>query len=286
MATGDVIPPYTWMGAVLPDGSTTDFSIEDFHCSTRYDEYRSMILFMGAEWCGACPGYINFLNDLAETFAANGTLVAYLETENLRREPESCGEAATYLNEYIGENGPGIRLGDGDNTNGSGVADGGGPIPTAWFVRRSDMRIVAYQREHGSRLPMAELSADPDGDWSDTFGGAPSTNCSDGDEEASEPNDRPTDAAPLMAGAATMGGICNTASDYYRVEVAGDWTAELTFDHATADLDLVVHTDTGMVASMSDGETDTEMVSHSGPAYVEVRAKDPGSTGPYSLSLR
>ena len=285
MATGDVIPPYSWMGAVLPDGSTTDFSIEEFHCSTRYDEYRSLVLFMGAEWCGACPGYISFLNELASTFAENGTLVAYLETENTRREPESCAEAAHYLEEYIGEDGPGIRLGDGDNTNGSGVADGGGPIPTAWFVRRSDMRIVAYQREHGSRLPMADLSADPDGDWSDTFGGAPSTNCGDGDEEASEPNDRPMNAASIDVGS-HHGGICNTAADYYRVEAAGSWTAELSFDHDTADFDLIVRADNGEVQSMSDGETDMESVTHSGPAYLEVVAKNPGSTGPYDLTIR
>jgi len=285
MSTGDVMPPYSWMGAVLPDGSTTDFSIEDFHCSTRYDDYRSLVLFMGAEWCGACPSYIAFLHELASTFAENGTLVAYLESENLRREPESCEEAAAYLEGYIGEDGPGIRLGDGDNTNGSGVADGGGPIPTAWFVRRSDMRIVAYQREFGSRLPMAELSADPDRDWSDTFGGAPSTNCEEGDEEASEPNDRPTDAVSIEPGT-HHGGICNTAADYYRIEVAGAWTAELTFDHDTVDLDLVVRSDNGDVQAMSNGEESLESVMYSGPAYLEIVAKNPGSTGPYDLTIR
>jgi len=284
MSTGDTVAPYEWMGAVLPDGSTTDFSLSEFHCSPKYDEYRSLVIFMGAEWCGACPGYINFLHGLANTFAENGTLVAYLETENLRREPESCQEAATYLNEYIGDDGPGIRLGEGDNTNGSGVQDGGGPIPTAWFIRRSDMRIVAYQREHGSRLPMADLSADPDGDWSETFGGAPSTNCMSGDEEASEPNDRPADAGEIGAGTHT-GGICNTAADYYQVTETGAWTATLQFTHMTVDLDLIVRSDSGEELSRSEGATDTETVSHSGPAYLEIVAAEPGSTGPYQLTI-
>jgi hypothetical protein len=222
---------------------------------------------------------------MAATFAENGTLVAYLETQNARQEPETCAEAAEYLATYIGEDGPGIRLGDGDNTNGSGVADGGGPIPTAWFVRRSDMRIVAYQREHGSRLPMAELSANPDRDWSDTFSGAPSTNCEAGDEEASEPNDRPTDASGAEPGV-HHGGICNTAADYYRIEIAGSWTADLSFDHDTVDLDLVVRADNGDMLSTSDGETNMESVMHSGPAYLEVVAKNPGSTGAYDLTIR
>ena len=191
MSTGDTVAPYEWMGAVLPDGSTTDFSLAEFHCSPKYDEYRSLVLY-GAE-VRRIPGYINSSTTLQEHLPKMGHL--YLpETENLRREPETCQEAATYLNGYMAKMAD-IRLGD-DNTNGS-VNDGGGPIPTAWFIRRSD-EGVAYQREHGSRLPMADLV-----EIRTAIGRIPrrssSTNCSEGDEEASEPNDRPADATEIGA---------------------------------------------------------------------------------------
>jgi hypothetical protein len=69
------------------------------------------------------------------------------------------------------------------------------------------------------------------------------------------------------------------------VELAGTWTASLTFDQGTADFDLLVRADNGEVRTMSDGETGREEVSFTGPAYLEVVAKEPGATGPYDLTL-
>jgi len=108
-------------------------------------------------------------------------------------------------------------------------------------------------------------------------------------EEDSEPNDTAGSAALLSPGDVIQGGVCASNNDFYRVDHAGDWTLELTFQHADGDLDVYVWNTQDDVRLLSGGRevgsdsgNDNERFSHRGPALINVLGYL-GERAPYTL---
>ena len=201
-----------------------------------------------------------------------------------------------FLREFTPEN-RGVRVGDGENTFRTRLIDSNAidHLPAAFVVRRSDMRIVSSQRLRGAQhLPHVEIAQDPMADWSDP--GRPTiipvlpSNCPEGSEELSEPNDSPDTAATIGVGR-VEGGVCGRRGDFYFVDLQGAWRAELAFSHATGDLDVVFFSN-GQPMVGGNGEPqganssdDNEVFSWRGPLMFYIYGYD-GATAPYTLTIR
>ena len=106
---GQVTPAYSWSGAHDGNGNTVDFSFEDFYCNT---DKLALILVVVAEWCPNCPGYVQYVNQDANSLVGIRSEILYVSAQNMSRALSSHSEANTYINHYIG-NGPGLRIGIG-----------------------------------------------------------------------------------------------------------------------------------------------------------------------------
>ncbi len=285
LATGERMPRYVWENAQRADGSSFTFDLGDFHCSPEYDDYSSLILVVSAGWCAACPGYIQSVNAMQPGLEEEGALVVYLETQTRSFEAAGGDDAAEFLNELIAD-GPGLRVGDGDNSIPSDVDRQIRAFPTGFFIRRRDMRIVLAEDDANvGQLPYPELAAEPDADWETRIGGGLAPNCGAADEEAGEPNDSPNDAATIGLGT-IAGGVCDPSYlDHFYVDVSGPWHLDLRFTHATGDLDVFVldpSTLTRLAGSTS--VDDDEALDWEGPALVAVVGQR-RSTAPYTLTI-
>ena len=167
-------------------------------------------------------------------------------------------------------------------------------FPSAYAVRISDMTVIADQGMTNYYLPFVDIATDPTADWSNPP--APTipfvNNCGDGDEEATEPNNDPTQATPISAGEYT-GGICDESPDFYQISTEGDWTVTVTYTQATGDIDMdIIDPATGSRAKddagndlVSEDTTGQEQIAFHGPALLRVYGYN-GASAPYSLSLQ
>ncbi len=103
-------------------------------------------------------------------------------------------------------------------------------------------------------------------------------------EEGGEPNNNIQSATPVVAGTHS-GAVCGSDSDFYRVNVQGSWTVTVTFVHTAGDLDLKSFDSAGKQLLVSQGTTNTETVTGSGPGFVQVYGYD-NAAGPYTLTVR
>ena len=110
--------------------------------------------------------------------------------------------------------GSGVRVGEGNSSFGLRLMDTPlvNHLPSAFVVRRSDMRVIATQTARGAEhLPYVEIAQEPEADWSNP---GPATiiptlpsNCPEGGDEDLEPNDFPEQASRIGAGR-IRGGVC------------------------------------------------------------------------------
>lgn len=295
-ATGDlavdhVLPELAWSGARAADGTALDFAARDFFCDDAYEGYSSMILLVSAGWCSACPQYIAMLNRMQPSLEAQGTLVVYVEVETAGFEPATSDDAIAFIDESCApdEFEGGLRIGDAGNL-GQSVRDAVRQFPSAYFVRRRDMRIVADQSESAYVIDFMSLATDPEQTWTPVE--PPFQNrCMPGDEEASEPNDDFARAVEIAIGAAPLGGgICAAGSDFYHVSEAGPWRFDLrqslftTPEPAAHNVDLRLYTEAMERIGGSNTIGNHDWVDYEGPAYVEVYAAH-GASGAYDVSL-
>mgnify|MGYP002629392641 CR=1 FL=1 len=285
--TGQVMPALTWADAYDADGSIGAFSMEDVFCDPAYARYTTIAFIVGAEWCPSCPDYIREVAQQASAIDAAGGLIVFVETEDNSYRPDSSRSANSYLSRLIAD-APSIRVGDGDTRPARAIYNS--PIiqsfPTAFVVRRSDMRVIADQNQVAGMLDFAGLARGGGGG-----GGGGGASCGPDDEEPYEPNDSAAQAARIGAGT-FAGGVCDGGSDFYRVDLAGAWRLDLTFRHADGDLDVYVWDErTGRPANGangrplgSDSATDNESFQYQGPAIVAVLGYQ-GATAPYRLTL-
>jgi len=303
IAFQEVFPPLGWTDAYLPDGSTTPFSMAEFHCSPKYADKNILIFVLGAGWCPACERFTtNILGPIAEELYGNGTLIVWHEAQDANYNSADSRFAFQHIGQLIDE-GPGIRVGGVDalmlensgeyNPAPDFVMDE--PIvtgfPSVWVIRRSDMTMIADQGRGRYYLPFTLIANEPDADWSDPPPPPFRSNCLEGEEEESEPNNQANMAARLNPGVVD-GAICEREPDFYRIMMSGEWRATLNFEASEGDLDMYVYDkDTGNPvldadgrAVASNGTGDIETITHSGRSILVVYGYNAASAN-YSLTL-
>lgn len=290
---GEVMPPLRWDGAYREDGSQFDFALEDVYCGGEFADTEVVIFVVGAGWCSACTVFTQRnLNPQAAALYEAGALIVYVESETASFGPASNEYSQQHISRLIGD-GLGLRVGDRDTSPEANYildSDIVQAFPTVFLVRTRDMQVIADQGRSDYYLPFLDIVENPEADW--TNPGAPMfrSNCAEGDEEASEPNNSPGEASVLPPGT-IQGGICEAAPDYFEIEVEGPWRVNLAFSHAAGDLDVYVWDEAvdgplqeGGRLVGSNGTGDVEQFEHRGPALLRVEGYQ-GASAPYTLTL-
>ena len=273
-----VMPNVSWPNAHDEQGNQFAFSMRDFLCGSEYSQYTSIHFLITAEWCPYCPDYLRSVNNQAAQIEAAGGKIVYVEVQTNSRTLASSSQAHALINRYQISN-PGFRVGDGDTQPMSGIFGRAvNAFPSMFVVRKSDMTVVANDTSQ-SHLSLAQQIS----------GTGPMPNCSSSDEESYEPNDSEMMPATIAPGVNFDGGICTPNNlDWYLIDHAGGWTLDLTFTHATGDLDMYVfpenNIDPNNPLAASESYDDNEQVSHSGRALVVI-AGFQGATTPYQIAL-
>lgn len=298
---GQVFPDFAW-NAKLSDGTDYVLDMVEFYCDDdKYGQYDTVLFTLSTEWCPYCPDFQRYVDAFHEELEARGMLVVFTELQNASGGPIGSAQANNHINQAT-PNGTGIRLGDQDNIyspNAMATGQAADFFPSSLVVRRSDMMVIADARDasDGAYLPLAEIAADPTGDWSSPGSATirpelplPEPNCTEDEEEASESGDT-IDSITVLEVGSIEGGICTDNFDFYEITLEGDWTVDLLFTHNVGDLDVYRVQDDGQVLTGDDGRpvgsestTDNEQISGTGPAKFVVTGYN-GSTAPYTLTL-
>ena len=288
---------FAW-NAMYHDGTPVIFDLYDFHCNDEaYGSYETMLFLITTDWCPNCPAYISWIDALSDQLEEAGMLIFFLDVQDTQGNTTYTPSSNEHIGRYT-PNGSGIRAGDGDNTQPDGVMTSGliEYFPTSFVLRRSDMTLIADQRDTSYYLPLVEIAREPNADWSSPPqpGIVPDlpSNCDEADEESFEPNNSSDEAGALEAGVTVEGGVCDSQPDFYAIDIEGDWTLTLEFSTSVGDLDVYVWDDDSQApmqgddgsAIGSESTTDDETFSHSGPATVMVYGFR-GATAPYALSV-
>ena len=243
---GSTAPPLNWRNAYTKDGEQFHFSLDDARCFADYDDTSIFVIVMGAGWCPACTQWTLLLDRWLPQM--DGVRIIHLTGQTADFGPADSDYAQAHLDRLIGT-GHGIRVGDADTH----IEDDAVPnfvttqdfieyFPTNWVIRRRDMRVITDSFQAGGRLlPLADIAADPEADWSRPPAIQFRGECAEGVEEATDAaNDYFATAAVIGAGT-YEGGICNDQADYYRIDIEGPWRATLTFDHDEGDLGVYAY---------------------------------------------
>jgi hypothetical protein len=288
----EVFPRVRWATAYRPDGTTAELDMLDVYCETGAfadAPVRTIGVVVGAGWCPNCPAYVRATQAMAEQAEANGMLLIYAVVQDGSYRPSDSAYAHRDIEE-LSPNGRGWRVGDTDAAprmyfqNSPYIT----AFPSAFAVRTSDMRMMADRDVFPGAIPLDMIAARPDEDWSR---GYPFANaCSEGDEEAGEPNDAVASATPLEAGT-LHGGICTAGFDFYEISLTGSWRVTLDFANRTGDLDVYVWNPSTNEPKMngntpigSAGTTDREQFTYSGPQIIAVVGYA-NASGAYDLTL-
>jgi hypothetical protein len=297
-------PPLAWADAHDALGNVQPYSLRELFCDPETAP-TTIAVIVGAGWCSACTSLtVNILKPIIDSLTQANMQVLYIEAEDGQYEPASSLFAFRHLARLIGED-PGIRVGD---MKTSLNADSGpwtnedefirslsnGSYPSAWVVRTSDMKVIADQNTSQYWLPFLLIAQEPDADWSEPPPPPPppfESNCEEGDDEASEPNNTSIRAARLNEGSQS-GGICTPEPDFYRVQASGPWRVTLEFSHDVGDLDMylwdkdandVMVDESGMPIA-SNGEADTETIESQGNGIISIVGYG-GASNVYNLIL-
>jgi hypothetical protein len=132
--------------------------------------------------------------------------------------------------------------------------------------------------------PQRSVSADREADHTGTDycawreGGSGGDSCSD----ASEPNDRQSQAAALASGSHASLAICAGDSDWFAVARGGE--VRIEFSHAAGDLDMAAFDAAGAQVAVSQGTTDSERLVVPAGGAVRVYGYQ-GATNSYRLLI-
>ncbi len=285
---GEVMPRLSWPGAFKGDGSRLDFDLLDFHCGEEWSRYAIIAFIIGAEWCGACAQYIRELAPQAAAIGAAGGLLIFVEVQTADERPASNEEAHWVVSSLAGD-APSLRVGDGETRPRSEILYNAPMVqafPTAFVVRRSDMRIISNQEQNWGTLDYARI-AQEEGGLASAIDPSP-IGC---EEEASEPNNSFAQAAPLQVGEYS-GGICDAQPDFLRVNIQSNWSLDLLFSHAEGDLDICLMEENSLTPMVVNGQRlcslstdDNERLEWSGPSVVAVMGYE-GARASYRIRLQ
>lgn len=291
LSLGGVMPNLEWPDAYDESGQSVGFSLEDFHCDPEYDRYNIVAFVISAGWCGACPQYLDSLAPQLAAIEQAGGKVVFVEAEDRSYNPVDSREANGYFNRHI-NNGPAFRVGGGSSTPQRAISQSGfiRSFPSAFAVRRSDMRVIAELRSTPGGFNLPAIAREPDRDWG-AGTGQNTPRCGANDEEPSEPNNTAATAGALRAGDSFDGGICDQSMDFYEVNHAGNWQLDLAFSHAEGDIDVYVWDPATNRALQQNGQNvgsdsgdDNESFTHQGNAIIGVLGYR-GATARYRLTL-
>lgn len=274
---GTVLPPVKWERAYSAmDGSISSLSMEDVYCSDEYNWVKTINFLISAGWCTACPSHLRAVRDMSDELREAGGLLVYIEVQDDDGEPADSDFAWGELSDLLGPTN-GYFVGDKETqplTRFFGRSPTIQAFPDAYVVRRSDMHILTSLELNRSVgvLPLVRIAEQPDEDWTTIMPPPFESSCVEGDDELSEPNDTPAEAGLIEPGT-HQGAICSEAPDYYQIDVDGPWTFSVAFSHAEADLDIfqyAVGQSGGDPVNVSNGTSDMESISGSGPAVIGV----------------
>lgn len=289
----EMFPNLSWEGAFFGDGTKAPFSMEQFYCDAQYAEKETLVLLIMAGWCPNCPAYLQRITAIAEELEASGALLVHVEAETESYGPANSAYAHRKVNSMGGQS-YGIRIGDADTEP---MADTirTSPIleayPSVWIYRKRDMKMIATQSASDYYLPLQEIVDNPEWNWRDPLNPLPSfeSQCTEGQDEASEPNDTLATAASLNGPALVDGGICTDAADYYRIDVPGRWRFTIQFQNATGNLDLDLwNASTGRPVTSNNqpvgsfSTRNAEAYQGEGPGMIRVYGVN-GASAPYRL---
>lgn len=295
LSLGGVMPNLSWPDAVDQSGQAVGFTLEDFHCDPAYARFNTVTFVVSAGWCGACPQYLSQVGPQLSAIDQAGGLVVFVEAEDRSYNPVDSRTARQYFSRYIG-NGPGLTVGGGSSTPQRAISQSGfiRSFPSAFAVRRRDMRVIAELRSTPGGFDIAAIARDPERDWgagAGNGGGGGGARCGPEDEEPSEPNDTAATAGVVRAGESFDGGICDGNMDFYSIQHAGAWQLDLEFRHSDGDIDVYVWdpaTNQPLQQNGSrigaDSGNDNERFTHQGNAIIGVLGYR-GATAPYRLTL-
>jgi len=141
------------------------------------------------------------------------------------------------------------------------------------MIRKSDMKIIFDRHLAEGAVDLVSIAEGWEMGWAPDLTDFES-NCEEGEEEASEPNDTIDLAPTITPGEALEGGICAAGPDFYRVEIEGPWRAHLyqnIFAHGGIDdLELQVYNQRLERVRHSSARQNHETVEYEGPAYLAV----------------
>jgi len=291
-AVGSVFPNLSFPGAINGDGSTTDFTFEKFHCDAEYERYTSLMILLTAEWCSACPQYVEMVRQLHPELDAAGVKIVSYVAEDRSGGLETNEAAHAYTSNYVADM-DWLRVG---SDPAGDIRDQAGRLwtatPNVFFIRKSDMVFATSQEDTQYILPLVRIANTIDQDWTDPNNPPFVSTCTDETEEDSEPNDTPDQAASLEVAVPVDGGICASEPDFFRVTEEGEWQLDLLFSHESGDLDIYVANEDGSIMTEADGRTpigsesvtDNESFTYQGPALIRVHGYQ-GASAPYTLLL-
>lgn len=162
------MPELSWQGAYLGDGTQRDFSLREVHCSDEFADVETILFVASSGWCPNCPAYAQYVLEISGALAAEGMLIVWVEVENGNFNPSSHAEAQTSITNYIGEGGPGIRIGDAETLPAASVFKGIQLVqafPSQFVVRKRDMRVIAASFTTQYLMPILQVARHPDADW-------------------------------------------------------------------------------------------------------------------------
>ncbi len=294
---GLAFPDFAW-NAMYHDGTPVILDLYDFYCNdAEWGDYETMLFLITTDWCPNCPAYISWIDALSDQLEEAGMLIFFLDVQDNQGNTTYTPSSNEHVSNYT-PNASGIRAGDGDNVQPDGVMNSGlvEYFPTSFVIRRSDMSLIADQRDTSYYLPLVEIAQDPNADWSapPQPGIVPEfpANCEEGDEESFEPNNTSDEAGTIVPGETVEGGVCDSQADYYNIDIEGAWTLNLEFTTGTGDLDVYVWDNEAQAPLQGDdgsavgaeSTTDDETFSYSGPATVMIYGFR-GATAPYTLTV-
>lgn len=282
-------PKLSWRTAYDASGQQTSFSMEDFYCDSRYDSYGSLLFVISAEWCSACPSYLRSVASQVDSLRSLGMMVVFVEAQDNSYQYPSSSHARQVLDRYV-SGAAGLRVGDGDTQPGAGTLyNVVSSFPSAWVLRRSDMKMIADQARSNFTLDLAQIAREnpPQGAPGAGNNGNNNNNPPQGScqEEIHEPNNAHT-SAPVIGATSFDGGVCDSAPDFYAVQIGGSWRLDLQFQHSQGDLDVYVWDifNNQPSAVGSDSADDNESFTHAGWAVIGVLGYQ-GAQAPYRLTL-
>lgn len=288
------MPALSWP-ARWPDGTEFELKLEDVYCDRDWKNIDTMIVVISAAWCVPCREYARDLALIAEELEAeHRTKILYVIGQDTDGVPSDTEYGYEYMDRII-SNGriPGIIVGDSETRPEPAFVQKSSHLlawPSVFVIRTRDMKIIASGNRSNQHLPLESIADNPEKDWGSPGVPVFRNKCDTGDQEDSEPNDDPGEAALISAGT-FEGGICKDAPDLYRVELAGAWEFKIEFDHDVGDLDLYVWDPETNEPKVFDGQivgstggTGVEAFEYTGPALVGVKGYQHAS-GAYTLTL-